>query len=60
MTCAASAEGWETNSVCLLSGNILSQLQEKTQRQLEQSDEVADAKVCEKCKTHAGSETPFI
>ena len=29
MTCAESAEGWETNSACLLSGKILPQLHEK-------------------------------
>ena len=35
MAYAESAEGWETNYVCLLlSGNIPPQLQGKTQRQL--------------------------
>ena len=29
MTCAASAEGWETNSVGLLRGKVLPQLHEK-------------------------------
>ena len=50
MARAASAERWKTNSVCLLSGKIIPQLQEKTQRQLEQSDLVPDTKVRKKCK----------
>ena len=57
MTCAASAQGWGENPVCLLSGKILPQLQEKTKRQLEQSDQVPDTKVRENSKTHAGSQT---
>ena len=51
VTCAESAEGWETNSVCLLSsGKFLLQLQEKTQRQSEQSDQVPDTKYAKNAK----------
>ena len=44
MAFAESAEGWETNPVCIVSEKILPQLQEKIQRQLEQSAQLPDTK----------------
>ena len=62
MTCAANAEGWKTNSVCLLSGNIIPQLTagSKIQRELEQSaDQVPDTKYAKNAKPTPGVR-PFI